>query len=101
MSNVTLTIGGRPHTVACAEGEEEHVLQLGRAIDARLQGMSNLAGQTETRTLLFAALLLADELHERNGIASRPIDPLPVVAENLEALASQLESMAERLEGAG
>ena len=31
MSNVTLSIGGRSYTVACAEGEESHVLGLGAA----------------------------------------------------------------------
>lgn len=63
MSNVTLSIGGRNYTVACASGEEEHVTSLGRAIDAKIQSMGG-AGTTESRQLLFAALLLADEVHE-------------------------------------
>ena len=78
MSNVTLTIGGRHYTVACAAGEEAHIEMLGRTIDGKLHGMPNLAGQSEARTLLFAALLLADELHElRSGGACRrrPIEP--------------------------
>jgi len=102
MSNVTLTIGGRFYTVACAEGEETHIEALGRSIDGKLTGMPNLGGQSEARTLLFAALLLADELHElRAGAASAPAEPSPALAEGLEALASRLEGMADRLEGAG
>jgi cell division protein ZapA len=102
MSNVTVSIGGRRYTVACAAGEEAHVEMLGRTIDDKLEGMANLSGQAEARTLLFAALLLADELHEaRSTGASPPAEPSPSVAESLEALASRLERLAERLEGAG
>jgi cell division protein ZapA len=98
MSNVTLTIGGRHYTVACAEGEEAHIEKLGRTIDGKLSGMPNLSGQSEARTLLFAALLLADELHEGGG--SRADDPSAEAeaAEALELLASKLEMLAERLE---
>jgi cell division protein ZapA len=102
MSNVTVTIGGRHYTVACAAGEEPHIEMLGRTIDGKLEGMANLSGQAEARTLLFAALLLADELHEaRSGGASAPAGPSPAVAESLEALASRLEGLAEGLERAG
>lgn len=99
MSNVTLTIGGRHYTVACAAGEEAHIELLGRAIDSKLTGMPSLAGQSEARTLLFAALLLADELHELKSGSPSATAPSPDIAESLEALADHLESMASRLEG--
>ena len=102
MSNVTVTIGGRHYTVACAAGEEPHIEMLGRSIDGKLEGMTNLGGQSEARTLLFAALLLADELHEaRSGGAPPAARPSPAIAENLETLASRLEGLAERLESTG
>ena len=102
MSNVTLTIGGRHYTVACAAGEEAHIEKLGGAIDAKLQGTPGLSGQSEARTLLFAALLLADELHEARGGAAPPAaaSPSPALADNLEALAGRLEALASRLDGA-
>src|SRR5690349_9055215 len=99
MSNVTVTIGGRHYTVACAAGEEKHIELLGRSIDGKLQGLANLSGQSEARTLLFAALLLADELHERNlGNAPAAAEPDPRVADSLETLATRLETLADRLE---
>jgi cell division protein ZapA len=100
MSNVTLTIGGRHYTVACAAGEETHIERLGHAIDGKLQGMPNLAGQSEARTLLFAALLLADELHEARSGGSAAVDRPAPDAEALEALAERLEGLAARLEDA-
>jgi cell division protein ZapA len=103
MSNVTVTIGGRHYTVACAAGEEAHIETLGRTIDGKVQGMATLAGQSESRTLLFAALLLADELHEArsSGGGGAAVETSPGVAEGLEALAGRLEEIADRLERSG
>ena len=99
MSNVTLTIGGKHYTVACAAGEESHIEALGRAIDGKLEGMPSLTGQSDARTLLFAALLLADELQElRGGAVPAAASGGSASAEALEALASRLEDLAERLE---
>ncbi len=101
MSNVTLTIGGRQFVVACADGEEDHVGQLGRRIDAKLAGMEGMSGQSESRMLLFAALLLADEVHELRqqadgAAASANLGP------RLASLAGRLENLAAHLEdGAG
>lgn len=101
MSNVTLAIGGRSYTVACAAGEEEHVAGLGQMIDAKIRAMG-AAGTTETRQLLFAALLLADEVHEAKSPERAEPAPLPVddtQAERLEAIAAKLEACALALEG--
>lgn len=107
MSNVSLTIGGRSFTVACAEGEEGHVTGLGRLIDGKLSAMGDMTGQSESRMLLFAALLLADDLHETerkpappNAPAAAPAAPehSPVSAEKLAAIAERLENLASRLE---
>lgn len=105
MSNVNLTIGGRSFTVACAAGEEEHVRGLGRMINDKLSAMGDMAGQSESRMLLFAALLLADELHEaqvRVPVSSEPAPSEPTLpegaAERLDSLAARLENLAISLE---
>jgi cell division protein ZapA len=104
MSNVTLDIAGRRYTIACAAGEEAHVGMLGASINARLASLPNVAGQSEPRTLLYAALLLADELHEARK-AAQPVERTPEMqqaqAEPLENLAERLESLAAKLEQAG
>ena len=102
MSNVTLSIGGRSYTVACAEGEESHVLRLGSLIDRKLGTMGDMSGQAETRMLLFASLLLADELHEAGGsappAAASDASGSLALAEKLLGLADRLEKLATQLE---
>lgn len=101
MSDIDLSIGGRSFRVACAPGEEAHIAGLGRTIDAKLTAMGGAAGQSETRTLLFAALLLADELHDRAGgkAPSPPPPPPPPEAPKPDpAIANALDAMADRLE---
>ena len=109
MSNVSLEIGGRQFSVASADGEEEHVAQLGRRIDDKLRAMGGAGGQSESRMLLFAALLLADEIHEMTvrGGAPAPVDDGPAfaqiaakVAENIDAAAQRIENLAASLEQA-
>ena len=96
MSNVTLDIAGRKFTVACGPGEEPHIERLGRIIDSKIEGMPGLATQSEARCLLYAALLLADEVHElRSG--TTPTDD-GRAAEGLERAAETLEGLAERRE---
>jgi len=100
MSNVTLTIGGRQFVVATAEGEEPHIEELGRLIDAKLAGMGDQPAMSEPRMLLFAALLLADELQEINAQGGGNGGPVldEKAGEKLDVIASRLENLAERLE---
>ncbi len=106
MSNVDVSIGGREFKVACAAGEEGHIRDLGKMIDDKVSGLG-MGGQSEGRMLLFASLLLADEVHEakfrgRSGEASAPAaSPTedPELAERLESIAAALEKCAAHLEG--
>jgi cell division protein ZapA len=103
MSNVVLSIGGRTFSVSCADGEERHIETLGKVIDRKVHALGGSAGQNEVRMLLYAALVLADELHEAAAAqpaassASPPAMP-PELAGNLERIALTLENLAERLE---
>jgi cell division protein ZapA len=70
MSEVAMSIGGRTYRVACGPGEEERVARLGAAINDKLASMGNLSGN-DAQNLLFAALLLADEIHEGRETVAR------------------------------
>jgi cell division protein ZapA len=97
MSNVTLQIGSRSYLVACAAGEEDHVAALGQLIDAKVQTIGS--GHNEVRQLLFAALLLADEMLEKPaGAAASAAPAAPDHSAALEAIADRLEKYASALE---
>lgn len=105
MSNVSLPIGGRLFGVSCADGEEEHIEMLGRMIDERARKIGG--GQNEPRMLLFAALMLADELHEAHKQAPAPTAaPAPAAApdavvadpEAEQRLVARVLQLAERIE---
>jgi len=103
MANIDVDIAGRRYNVACRDGEEEHLRSLAAVVDRRaLDAAEALGGLTETRQLLFAALLIADDLKEvRAGLGlpdPTPRPPDPAVADALERLASRMENLADRLE---
>lgn len=102
MKNLTLIIGGRDYVVACADGEDAHVTRLGRIIDEALASSPPGVGQSETRSLLFAALLLADEVHAARAAAGGAGEDA-VVAERrgrmLATIAARIENIAAHLEG--
>lgn len=94
MSEVRLTVGGRDYTVACADGEEAHVARLGEAIDGKLRQLGGSLSNKEAQNLLFAALLLADELHEQRDA----IDGAQAAHENAESAQAALAERDRELE---
>ena len=106
MANIDLEIAGRRYNVACRDGEEEHLRSVAAEVDRRAQDAASALGSlTETRQLLFAALLIADDIKEIRAGAGIP-DPVPpppdpAVAMALERLASRVESLADSLERSG
>ena len=102
---VDLTIAGRTYQVACREGEEESLLAAARMVDAKSrEALSGLGTLSEARQFLFASLLLADELMEKNPAAAPPAPPPApdsALVERAEALATRLESLADALEREG
>lgn len=106
MANVDLQVGGRRYTVACRDGEEEHLRATAALVDGKAREAANALGSlSEARQLLFASLLLADQLQEaRSGDApAAPAQPQhpqsdPAVSNALERLAERMEMLADRLE---
>ena len=94
MADVTLTIGDRRHTVACRDGEEAQLRKLGELLDRHWTTASRASGGLNgERTMLFVALMLADELDEAQR---RP--PEGAGAAMLEQVADRLERLAAVLE---
>ena len=103
MAEVELWIAGRSYQVACRDGEEEALRAAGRLVDTKSrEALAGLGTLSEARQLLFAALLLADQMMD-DGKGPAPAAPSatdPELARRAEALADRLESLADGLEKA-
>ena len=65
MAQLTLLVNAKPYIVGCDDGQEAHVQSLGDLVDAKVKTLgTGDPGLGETRTMLMAALMLADELTE-------------------------------------
>ncbi len=65
MPQVTVTINNRNYTVACGDGEEQHLLDLASYYDKQIRIISEEVGQVgDTRLLLLGALMIADQLSD-------------------------------------
>lgn len=65
MAQVNVTIAGRAFRMACADGEEERLESLARAVEAKIDEMRASFGEIgDQRLTVMAAITLADELTE-------------------------------------
>ena len=110
MASVDVSINGRSYQIACENGEEERLSRLADYVDERVQELVMAVGQAgDTRLLVLASLLIADELYEaqaaldRHGIVTQSgeggapkTNGDGAVAE--DRLVSVIEAMADRIE---
>lgn len=98
MAEVDLMIAARHYRVACRDGEEDHLRAAARLVDAKSrEALAGLGSLSEARQLLFASLLLADQLVDK-GKTDEPPAANDSIPQQAEALAARLESLADALE---
>jgi cell division protein ZapA len=116
MPLVNVMVNGRAYTIACDEGEEEHLKGLATQVDAKAREVLVAVGQVgDARMMLMAALLIADEHQETMAklegtakVASSTSEEKQTLhlraeaaegaaADALEAAAKKLEDIAARL----
>src|SRR6266550_3820213 len=110
MPLVNVLVNGRAYTVACDEGEEDHLRELGQYLDKRVRELSASVGQVaDSRLLLMAGLVIADELSdalakveerdkELTALKSSQALATETLANDDERAAMALEFAASRLE---
>jgi cell division protein ZapA len=118
MGQIDISINGRDYTVACDDGQEQHLSDLGSVVNDKVAALVESAGQIgDTRLLLMASLLIADDLadsirklKETEETAATAIKTVPesvlsqpgydeeAICRGLEAAAVRMESIAEMLE---
>ena len=101
MPLVNIMVNGRAYTIACDEGEEDHLRELATIVDEKAQEVAKSVGQVgDARLLLMAALLMADEQkaaseHPYDGSSAETVPESAINA--LELAARRVENIAARL----
>ncbi len=116
MPLVNVMVNSRAYTIACDDGEEEHLRDLAAHVDSKVRELLGSVGQVgDQRLLLMAALLIADEHHEatqqlhlrtqelgslsgaHEEASTRLAQSEGIAAEALESATKRLEDVAGRL----
>ncbi len=119
MGQVKVSINDRSYTVACGDGEEEHVRELASYINKHVTDLAQEVGQVgDARLLLMAGLLIADELSDafqKNKLLEQEIENLSglrasalersreaeaSLADVMDDAARRIEDLAKRIEAA-
>jgi cell division protein ZapA len=110
MSHVSVTINGRQYRMACEDGQEGHLMRLAADVDKRINELRERFGEIgDTRLVVMAAIMIADELSELGKRVRRLEEELAglqdarvITADRAQAtqaaLAAALNSAAERIE---
>lgn len=117
MAEVSLNIHGKAYGIACDDGQEGRVREVGQYVDTRVRDIATAgAASNENHLLVLTALVLADEVKElrenlRGAQANSNVQqgsPQVVyeglseteerrIVESIEQLALRIDSVADRL----
>ena len=113
MAQIEVTINGRDYQIACGDDEEQHVRGLLSEISGHVDQLASDVGQVgQSKLMLFAALVLADQLDELKVYAEKvtqkleAIDAAPAAPAGLTdsdiadmaALISRIDAVAEQVQ---
>jgi cell division protein ZapA len=118
MAQVNLTVNGRVYRMACEDGEEDHVTELGARFNAAIDELRGALGEIgDQRLMVMAGILMTDrlddaerrlkrveqdvrELRDSRTNSAMRIDSMEEnFIASLENAAARIEGLAERLRG--
>ncbi len=105
MGQITVMVGERSYNLGCKDGEEDRLRALAENLNSKTETLKGALGSvSETRMLLMAGLLVADEvmeLRESNGSiapTAKPVDRgLQIAEEKISDVTQRLEALAATL----
>ena len=92
MPEIIVNINDQDYAIVCDPGEEDHLKNLSSRIDFKVRELTKRFGKIgETRLMVMASLLIADEIHElKNKIDSDLI--------KINSLEQELKSKEKKIE---
>ena len=101
MALVNVTVNDRAYTIACDEGEEDHLRELATRVDATVRELIETVGQAgEQRLLVMAALVIADAQSESRALLEKRAQEIAALTENRGKLERRLAELEARATGA-
>ena len=117
MAEVNLNIHGKAYGIACDDGQENRVIEVGQYVDNRARDIAAAgAASNENHLLVLTALVLADEIKElrdniQTNMSAVKQNAQPAnkdeqgltetderqIIESIEMLAERIDSVANRL----
>jgi len=107
MAEVSVTIHGKVYGIACDDGQERRVQELGRYVDMRLREIAvSGAATNESHLLVLTALVLADEIFDAKmtpqqapQVQEERLDEEDerMIVDAINHLAARIDSVADRL----
>ncbi len=110
MPLVNIMVNARAYTVACDDGEEDHLRELAAHVDGKVKELLESMGQVgDARLILMAALLITDDYFdaanrlaqctkELGEVASASEPPGDTISRGDADAAAALEAAANRIE---
>jgi cell division protein ZapA len=110
MPLVNVMVNGRAYTIACDDGEEDHLRDLAKHVDGKVRELLESVGQVgDQRLLLMAAVLITDEYFEAASrlettgqklaeLAGSRDETNVSLADSEQTATASLEAAAKRLE---
>ena len=116
MAQVNITVNGRSYRMACDDGQEDHVIELGQRFDLAIEDLRNSVGEVgDQRLMVMAGILMTDRVldterrlkrieQELEGMRDGRRDAIARLAnledgfvESLENAAARIENLTERI----
>ena len=93
MAQVNLTVNGRVYRMACEDGEEDHVTQLGERFDEAIKELRGVLGEIgDQRLMVMAGILMTDRLGDAE-------QRLKKAEQEIQSLKDSRADTAMRIEG--
>ena len=96
MGQVSITVNGAVYRMACEDGEEDHVLELGARFDAAIEELRDAVGPIgDQRLLVMAGILMTDRLDHAERRLQGAEQRLGHTERRLEAAEQELQKVRE------
>ena len=95
MAHVIVQVNGRPYTMQCPDGEEDHLRELAALLDSEVLRVKQSVGSVgDIRLLVMSGLMVADRLSE----ATAKIESLEEQIQGLREARNAAQTEARELE---